>query len=224
MINNNLQLILLVAAWCAYFILHSALASLAVKHKIASRWPTAARAYRAAFNLQAVAFGAVLVWWTENAGGAPILVWHGIAAWVANGLAAGALILFGYSLRFYDGREFLGVTQWRTPAATVEDQERLKISPLHRYVRHPWYALGLVLLWTRDMDTARFAVAVVATLYLVIGSWLEERKLIRYHGKAYGAYRAQVPAFIPSATRHLRRDQAAQLQAQANAQARISVR
>ncbi|MBS1173845.1 MAG: hypothetical protein H6R12_2675 [Proteobacteria bacterium] len=103
-----------------------------------------------------------------------------------------------WTLRDYDGSEFLGLRQWRAREQRVEDQESFHLSTLHRFVRHPWYSLGLVLLWTRDMDAARLVAATLATGYLVIGSWLEERKLLVYHGERYRSYRQRVPA-LPSA-------------------------
>jgi protein-S-isoprenylcysteine O-methyltransferase Ste14 len=206
-------LIPLALAWCAYFLLHSLLASLTLKRWVAAHWPRLARGYRVMFNLQAVVLGGLLVWWTHVLGGDYLWQWAGAGAWVANGLALTALLLFFYSLTFYDGGEFLGLNQLRGPAVPVEDQEQLKISPLHRFVRHPWYALALVMLWTRDMDAPRLLVVSLVTAYFLVGSRLEERKLIRYHGDAYRRYRKLVPAFIPSPLRRLTAAEAVRLEA-----------
>jgi len=75
-------------------------------------------------------------------------------------------------------------------------------------VRHPWYSLGLVLLWTRDMDPALLTSAVLTTLYIGVGSRLEERKLIVFHGEIYRRYRGRVPALIPSPWRYLTGEEA----------------
>jgi hypothetical protein len=90
----------------------------------------------------------------------------------------------------------------------VEDQERFYISPLHRFVRHPWYSLGLVLVWTRDMNGPLLLSASAITLYFIVGSRLEERKLLVYHGEAYRRYRARVPGLIPLPWRYLNRQAA----------------
>ena len=126
-----------------------------------------------------------------------------------------ALAVFAYSLRHYDTGEFLGLRQWRAAETRVEDQERLRISPLHRYVRHPWYSLALVLIWTRDMPPAFLLTAVAATLYFVLGSRLEERKLVTYYGAAYRDYRRRVPALLPLPGRSLTPAEAAALEAAA---------
>jgi protein-S-isoprenylcysteine O-methyltransferase Ste14 len=58
------------------------------------------------------------------------------------------------------------------------------------------------------MDPARLLSAVLISLYLVVGSWLEERKLLVYHGAAYRNYRRLVPGLIPLPWRRLSRKQA----------------
>jgi protein-S-isoprenylcysteine O-methyltransferase Ste14 len=137
--------------------------------------------------------------------------WRGAWFWVANGIAALAAAGFLWSLRWYDGQEFLGLRQWRARETSVEDQERLHLSPLHRWVRHPWYFLGLLIIWTRDINAAWLLTAVFASAYLWFGSRFEERKLLVYHGEAYRRYRERVPGLIPLPWRHLDTGEAAQL-------------
>jgi protein-S-isoprenylcysteine O-methyltransferase Ste14 len=64
-------------------------------------------------------------------------------------------------------------------------------------VRHPWYFFGLVLIWTRDMSVTMLLSSTLITLYFVVGSWLEEKKLLVYHGDIYRRYMARVPGLIP---------------------------
>ena len=97
--------------------------------------------------------------------------------------------------------------------AEPRDSARLLVdqgsaAPLHRHVRHPWYSLGLLILWTRDMDEARLTSALCITLYLWLGSLLEEEKLLAFHGEAYARYRARVPGLIPWPGRSLDADEA----------------
>jgi protein-S-isoprenylcysteine O-methyltransferase Ste14 len=137
--------------------------------------------------------------------------WQGGWSWLAWGLSLAAVAAFVWSTRYYDLREFLGLRQLQRQESRVEDQERLRISPLHRHVRHPWYTLGLVLLWTRDMDPALLLSSVVASLYLLLGLRLEEGKLLTYHGDRYREYRKRVPALIPRPWRSLEPEEARRL-------------
>ena len=205
------ELALLALGWAAYFALHSALASLAVKRAVAARWPRFVPAYRLAFNALALLLVLPLLAWTLTHPGPELWRWSGGWRWVADGSAALALIGVTWTLRDYDGSEFLGLRQWRAREQRVEDQESFHLSTLHRFVRHPWYSLGLVLLWTRDMDAARLVAATLATGYVVIGSWLEERKLLVYHGERYRSYRQRVPALVPRPWRWLDAESAERL-------------
>ena len=90
-----------------------------------------------------------------------------------------------------------GAWAWLANALALAAVAGFVLSPLHRYVRHPWYSLGLLILWTRDMDEARLISTLCITLYLWLGSLLEERKLLAFHGEAYARYRARVAGLIP---------------------------
>jgi len=205
------QLWILLAVWLAYFVLHSALASLTAKRWVADRYPHWMPAYRLFFN--AVAMLGVLpplylmLYWR----GEPLWQWEGIWFWVSWGITGAAAFGFAWSLRYYDGQEFLGTRQWREGIRSVEDQENMHISVLHRYVRHPWYFLGLLMVWSRDMDPAFLLSAIAITAYFLFGSLLEERKLMTYHGEAYREYRKRVPGLFPLPWRYLTEAQAAEI-------------
>ena len=66
------------------------------------------------------------------------------------------------------------------------------------YVRHPWYSSGLALLWTVGPITdANLPIRIILTLYLIIATLLEERKLVKELGEPYLRYQNQVPMLIP---------------------------
>jgi protein-S-isoprenylcysteine O-methyltransferase Ste14 len=202
------DLTLLAICWIAYFALHSALASLTIKRKVAAAWPGLMPWYRLGFNLLAALLILPILWLSWLDPGPGLWRWQGAAAWLANGLALAALLGFWLSLKHYDMQEFLGLRQLRHKVRKIEDQEHLRISPFHRFVRHPWYFFGLVLLWTRDMSATTLLTSVLVTLYFVIGSRMEERKLLVYHGDAYRRYMARVPALIPRPWKTLTREEA----------------
>jgi protein-S-isoprenylcysteine O-methyltransferase Ste14 len=208
---------LLVLAWLVYFGLHSLLASLPLKRWVARQHPDWMPGYRLFFNLAAAVLLIPPLALTYAQRGPWLWEWTGIGWWLANGLAVAALFGFLWTLRWYDGSEFLGLRQWRGNLRRAEDQEGFHLSPLHRYVRHPWYSLGLVLVWTRDMDIPFLATATMITLYFVLGSRLEERKLLAYHGEPYRRYRRLVPGLIPLPWRYLTREQVRDLAAEAAA-------
>jgi len=188
---------ILLLAWLVYFALHSALASLSVKRWLAAWRPNLLPAYRIAFNLLASLGLAPILWLLYGRPGPMLWAWTGAWATLADGLALGALGGFFYSLRDYDLSEFLGMRQWLNRTRSVQDQEHFHLSVLHRYVRHPWYFFSLVIIWTRDMNAAMLVSVLLMTAYFFIGSKLEERKLIVYHGERYRRYMQKVAGLVP---------------------------
>jgi protein-S-isoprenylcysteine O-methyltransferase Ste14 len=194
-----------------YCIIHSLLASMWMKNKIAKRWPGFMPVYRLMFTTLAVLLLIPPTWLLYRFPGPLLWSWKGPWFWVANLLALLAVVGFLWAGRSYDLQEFIGIRQWRTRAKSINDQELFRISYLHRFVRHPWYLFVLVILWTRDIHAADLVMYIIITFYLVIGSRLEERTLLAYHGNMYRRYRERVPGLIPLPWRYLNRTEAAEL-------------
>ncbi len=203
--------LILIIAWLSYAAIHSLLASLPIKHWATQHIPSIMAWYRLAFNT----FAALLlipVFYCWNQAEGPLLwAWTGPAAWVADGIALLAIISFLVSTRYYDTAEFMGFRQWRERNHSVEDQETFQVSPFHRFVRHPWYSFAIVIIWTRDMDLASLISMSIITLYFALGSRLEERKLVQYHGEVYRRYQQAVPGLLPRPWRYLTKRQAEEL-------------
>ena len=110
-----------------------------------------------------------------------------------------AVLLFFLGGRQYDARQFLGITQIKrgTPNRVISDTGALETAGVLGITRHPWYLASILLIWARQMDLSVIGVNLILTSYLIIGSYLEERKLIREFGEKYLAYRKQVSMLIP---------------------------
>jgi protein-S-isoprenylcysteine O-methyltransferase Ste14 len=205
------NLIELSCAWAAYGALHSLLAALGFKAAAAGRFPRLMPGYRLAYNLLATLALLPILWLLGRHPGPWLWRWQGGLAWLMNGLGllAASLLVFGPGT--YDLAEFLGLRQWQERRTAAEEQEPFRISALHRYVRHPWYALSLVILWTRDMTPGMAVSALWITIYFIVGSRLEERKLLVRFGEAYRTYLARVPGLVPRPWRVLSRAEARRL-------------
>jgi protein-S-isoprenylcysteine O-methyltransferase Ste14 len=202
------HIVLLSFCWIGYFTLHSALASLAVKRRVAAVWPNLMPYYRLMFNTLASLLILPILWLTYHDPEPMLWRWQGITAWLANGLALAAIFGFWRSLKSYDMQEFFGLRQLQLHVRKVEDQEHFHLSPFHRFVRHPWYFFALVVIWTRDMSATTLLSSVFITLYFLVGSRLEEKKLLVYHGDTYRRYMARVPGLIPQPWKSLTAEEA----------------
>ena len=190
-------------AWIAFAFVHSALASLGAKERVTRRWPAAARWYRLAFNGLSLAAVLPIVWLSYALDGPMLWQWTGAWRWLSNGLALAAIAGFIATARWYDMDTFLGLRQIREHDRRPDGNEGLSLSPFHHYVRHPWYAFGLVLVWTGDKTLPLLVSALAISAYLVIGSKLEEKKLIARYGDDYRRYMEKVPGLIPLPWKHL---------------------
>jgi hypothetical protein len=210
---GTLSLPVLSAAWAGYGLLHSLLASLGVKRRVAARWPRLMPAYRLLYNLVALVSLVPFALWLWRDPGPCLWRWAGVWRWGADGLGLAALAALVLPGSPYDTAAFLGWRAWRERRMDAGDGEPFRIGFLHRFVRHPWYFLSLILLWTRDMTALRLVSALWITAYFILGSRLEERKLIAAHGDRYRRYRDRVGGLLPLPWKTLGREAARDLEA-----------
>lgn len=193
-------------AWTLYGVLHSWLASASLKRAVARRWPGPARAYRLAYNALAVVLLLPPLWLTQAYQGPAVIAWSPWLSWPA---AAFCVAGYLWSMKWYDGMDFLGLRN----LAGARQADPFILSPMHRYVRHPWYSLGLLFLWTRDLNAGWLIATIAVSIYIVVGARLEEEKLIASFGDAYKLYRKRVPSLIPWPGKSLGAAEAEALQA-----------
>lgn len=79
-------------------------------------------------------------------------------------------------------------------------ERRLRTGGPFRYVRHPLNAGATAIVFlTPKMTEVRLAVAVATLVYALLGSKLEEHRLLDQYGEPYRRYRESgVPFFVPS--------------------------
>lgn len=178
-------------AWASFGALHSVFAAESVKSRL-----RLGPYHRITYNGFAVLHLGV-VWWLGRhwLGGAPSLNVPAAVGLIGDGLTVLGLVVIGAALTGYDRGRFLGVTQIKAPGDAQD--EDLKIGGLHRYVRHPLYSGLFLVLWGHAQTEFALATALWGSVYLLIGTAYEERRLIARYGQVYADYRQRVPAFIP---------------------------
>jgi protein-S-isoprenylcysteine O-methyltransferase Ste14 len=193
--------VVLALLWIAYCVLHSVLISITVTNCLKRLLRQNYRFYRLFFNLFSagslvplVAYSYSPHWRTEL-----LFKWEGDIRIIQYCLIALAVFLLLTGARHYSLLRFLGIRQileGRSGGAMTESGE-FDSSGILCVVRHPWYVAVFILLWARDLDLARIAISLVLSAYLVVGTLLEERKLILEFGDKYRMYQHQVSMFIP---------------------------
>lgn len=130
-------------------------------------------------------------------------VWQvtGWGAWLLWGLRLVGLLGAAYTILETGGMQFVGITQvfdFFAGRETQEDKGKLMTTGTYSLMRHPLYTFSILFLWASPTMTRNgllFNGAI--TLYFVIGSIYEERRLRAQFGEAYARYQTQAGRFLP---------------------------
>jgi protein-S-isoprenylcysteine O-methyltransferase Ste14 len=93
-----------------------------------------------------------------------------------------------------DTLSFVGLRQ------LFEDEKpgKLVTSGFYRVMRHPLYTFGLLFLWlSPNVSVNSFVLYLALTVYIFIGAYFEERKLMREFGQEYTDYKSVTPMIVP---------------------------
>lgn len=189
-----------------YGALHSILASHTVK-----RWACrvggagARRWYRLGYNVIVTVTLLPVLALVALLPDAPLYTWPGALRWLGYALQGLGLVGMIAGLLQTDLGAFSGLSQMRgqeddslcSPDARGRDGQ-LVTRGLYRWVRHPLYTAGLLILWANPAVTWNvLAFNLGVTAYLIAGAVLEELKLLVEFGDAYAAYRRRTPMLLP---------------------------
>jgi protein-S-isoprenylcysteine O-methyltransferase Ste14 len=191
---------LLSLLWTAYCAVHSALISVGVMDFLKGALGDRYRFYRLFFNAFSVITLIPLLRYTHSARWQTELLfaWEGHLRIIQYLLIAVAAILVLAGVRRYSMLQFLGIQQiLRRAGGAMTASGEVDSSGVLSVVRHPWYVAVFILLWAQDLNLAGITVNLVLSGYLVIGTFLEERKLVLEFGDRYKDYQRRVSMFIP---------------------------
>lgn len=184
--------IYLTFVWGAYFFLHSYLASDRAKDSVKKTWPQLSALYRLMYVAVSTTGLAGIGWLLRNIPNrldftpAPTLQISGIIL-----LVAGVVIIM-LSFRQYSFTGFIGLRN--------DALDTMQTKGLLKYVRHPIYAgtVLIVLGYSALSPTSTVLVSALCIfIYLPIGIYLEEKKLIALYGNSYRDYCKRVPKVFP---------------------------
>jgi len=196
-----MNLLLLSGLWIGWCAVHSLLIDPGVIDAIERRVSGVARYYRLLYNVLALLTLAPLAIVTGWVGGTPVFAWQGWGNVVRILLLVCAFLLFRGGAKRYDLQYVLGLKQLRTGKTPLllTDSPDFSAAGVFGLVRHPWYLGSLLLIWSAlpVYPLPKFVAAVILSCYLVIGTLLEERKIIARHGDRYRAYQQQVSMLFP---------------------------
>jgi protein-S-isoprenylcysteine O-methyltransferase Ste14 len=175
--------------WALYYAIHSAMASERFKLYLRLTMPALYPYYRAVYSFFA-AINLLLLFWLHLLVPSALLFDPGSAQIVGY-----LFIFFSAIILLIAGKTYGAGFLYRE--AKSKD---LVLSGLNAYVRHPLYfgvLLFIVGFFLASPNSKNLVFMAVSVLYLIVGSKLEERKLINEFGQEYENYQKRVKMLIP---------------------------
>lgn len=180
---------------------HSIMARRSFKRALTRFLPEAAE--RSLFVLVSSLLLLLLMWqWRPL----PDIVWQVASeplAWSLMALSAAGWLLVLASSFAIDHFELFGLRQaWHAFRGTTPPATAFRTPVLYRIVRHPLYLGFLLAFWaTPTMSLGHLVFAAGMSVYILIGTMLEERDLVARFGAGYRDYAARVPMLVPGLRR-----------------------
>ena len=181
--------------WALFGLIHSVTASFWFKQQVALNFGKLTPYYRLVYNGLALLTLLGVLWLHQRAPDDLLSAWPG-SSFLGLLVSSLGLTVAILALRVYNLAEFVG---W--PITTPQPaQSVFRQNGLLQYVRHPLYTgiiltlIGLVLV---HPSWSYLLLLMAATLYIRIGIYFEEQKLMATFGKVYQLYRGRVPMLLP---------------------------
>lgn len=188
--------IILALLWLAYGLIHTLLASHIVKSFFTKSLGSFSKYYRLVYNGLAVLLIFPIINYQFSIP-SHLLLEKSLLNQILGGLMMTSGLFLAYkALRSYDLVEFVGTQSLQPSQKSIT----FKKDDLLSVIRHPLYLGILVFLWGWFGFSGLLSNLVTAlslTVYIRIGIYFEEKKLVEQFGKAYQDYQQKVPMLIP---------------------------
>ena len=194
-----MEYLILAILWITYCVLHSALISTTFTNFLKKKAGNAYRFHRLFYNIFSIVTLIPVVLYTLSVKQQPFFVWDGYLLPIKYTLIATGIIFFILGGQRYSFSQFAGIRQIREGINhnLINKSGTLSSRGILGAVRHPFYAGIFPLIWARNLDATIFIVNIIVSAYLIIGTILEERKLVLEFGNSYREYQQKVSMLFP---------------------------
>lgn len=187
----------LIFLWAIFYGSHTFLANLDFKYWLRSKLGNAYKRYRLVYSLFSTVFFLFILIYGSSIEKSYLLATTDLTTYLGYMFAAFGTIILVKSLKHFSLSTFAGFRAHDD----LEEQPEFVRKGAHAYVRHPLYA-GLLLIFLGffffDPILAALIHLICLIIYLPIGIYFEEKKLIQLYGKRYIQYKKEVPALFPT--------------------------
>lgn len=176
----------------AFFVQHSVMVRPWVRSVLGRAVPSSHLAALYSIASGVVLLALVLFWQVTDVS---LVVVAGGGRVALRAVFVASTLFFGWAIKSLGSFDAFGTRALRS---AEEEKGPFVVRGPYRWVRHPLYALFLVMLWSSpDVTADRLLLSLLFSGWLVLGALLEERDLVRRFGDEYRRYQAAVPMLIP---------------------------
>jgi protein-S-isoprenylcysteine O-methyltransferase Ste14 len=197
-----MEYLILIILWITWCVIHSAMISLTIINYLQTNFGNFYKYYRIFYNLVSLVTFIPIIHYSIDIKSILLFQWKGDMVIVQRTLLLIVIILFILGARKYDMLQLLGIRQIKSEKShiTITEDGGINTSGILSITRHPWYLATIIFVWVynREMYVSTLIVNGILTIYLIIGTMLEERKLIIELGDPYREYKNKVSMLFPT--------------------------
>ena len=188
----------IVLCWFSWCFMHSFLISTWFTGHLQSLTGKKIACYRLCFNIISIAALVPAIWYQLSFEQTFLFHWNGPWRIVQVCLTLYGSYMFYVGRKRYDMPFFLGTRQLRAYLAGKTVEPLPFRADYRGGVRHPWYSGSIAMvLASGTLTDITLASKSVLISYLIIGTFLEERKLVKEYGQSYIQYQQELPMLFP---------------------------
>jgi methanethiol S-methyltransferase len=195
-----MEYLLIASLWIGYCALHSYLISIGFTNLMTRLLKNYYAFYRLFYILISLILLIPLINFTAQSDTRIIVTYEYPLSIVRYTLLSCALLVFFWAFFFnYDSLSFFGIRQILSfgKIKKINPTEEIRRNGLLGIMRHPMYLALIIYLWCQTFRVMDILINTVLTIYVIIGTRLEEKKLVLEFGDTYIKYQQEVPMLIP---------------------------
>ncbi|MBM4175091.1 MAG: hypothetical protein FJ213_02810 [Ignavibacteria bacterium] len=200
--THAIDVLIILFLFTIFASIHSITASLKIKDYFKSRFGEKIAFYRLGYNL--ISILTLIIFW-EFSPKPEVYIYDLTPPWDIIIVIFQILSLIGFlwTFKYFDTMEFLGVNQLKrfykgNPVTLYDENPTLNMTGPNRFSRHPLYLFAILFLAFRPyMSLFYFVFLISASVYFWIGSYFEEKRLLKYFPDEYPEYMKNVSRIFP---------------------------
>jgi len=192
--TNQILLASSLILWC---IIHSVMIDNKIINIIENILDSNFRFYRMFHNIFSTITLLIIILFAYSIPNVLIFRWDGYLIIIQALLIVIGVFFIAAGSKNYNFLQLAGIQQILNKSVHKSKSGKLWTGGILKVTRHPWYLAVLILLWARELNSTSIIINIIFSIYLVVGTYLEEQKLKIEFGETYVEYQKEVSMLFP---------------------------